>query len=126
MQKEWKNCTTTAERWKVFKDTALKYDSKRKDSREGEHLITEVVFKFLYPRLDANVSKTVNHLLKSAFSLHPNTGRVCVPIENIRTFDPLASPTISQLLTEFSHFTPSDPSTDAASQCIIIFLPLQF
>lgn len=49
-----------------------------------------------YPRLDVNVTKGVNHLLKSPFSCHPKTGRIAVPLntEIIDAFTPDVVPRI--------------------------------
>lgn len=62
----------------------------------------ELVFTHCYARLDANVSKTQNHLLKSAFCVHPKTGRVCVPIDPAEadSFDPFTVPTVRSLCAE--------------------------
>lgn len=46
------------------------------------------------------MSKTVNHLLKSPFCVHPKTGRVCVTLssEQLKHFNPLKVPTVDELL----------------------------
>lgn len=66
----------------------------------------ELVFTHCYARLDANVSKTQNHLLKSAFCVHPKTGRVCVPIDPTKAddFDPFTVPTVRSLCAEVRLF----------------------
>ncbi|KAK7203534.1 putative DNA primase subunit Pri1 [Myxozyma melibiosi] len=66
----------------------------------------DVILEYLYPRLDAEVSKHLNHLLKSPFCVHPGTGRVCVPINGERpeTFDPMDVPTAGMLTAEINEW----------------------
>nr|XP_027190166.1 DNA primase small subunit-like isoform X2 [Cicer arietinum] len=67
--------------------------------------VEEIVFFFTYPRLDMEVSKHMNHLLKAPFCVHPKTGRVCVPIDpnQCDDFDPTTVPTLFQLLEELNN-----------------------
>ncbi|KAL3854332.1 hypothetical protein ACJMK2_013606 [Sinanodonta woodiana] len=72
--------------------------------KKSQNMVEEIMLQYCYPRLDVNVSKGVNHLLKSPFCVHPKTGRVCVPIDpvNVDSFDPFSVPTISGLIEELN------------------------
>ena len=115
--------STPARRWQQLKATLESYLDKvggssvaylqQRSSKAGkripgrvlnylEKLVVGIVLTYAYPRLDIEVSKTMNHLLKAPFCVHPKTGRVCVPIdvERIDEFDPAAVPTVAQLSDE--------------------------
>jgi DNA primase small subunit len=87
--------------------------------------VDDIIIQYTYPRIDTEVSKKLNHLLKSPFCIHPGTGsssplpssssssvcladlsstkgRVCVPLlaSEVESFDPDAVPTVGQLLME--------------------------
>lgn len=75
----------------------------------------DIVLEYTYPRLDIEVSKKLNHLLKSPFVVHPGTGRVCVPIDlrNLEDFDPLGVPTVQGLLAEIDAWKDDSGSEDS-------------
>ncbi|XP_066263732.1 DNA primase small subunit-like isoform X3 [Branchiostoma lanceolatum] len=91
--------------WKRWLGT-VRSEKERDNMKKSPFPLHEVVFQYCYPRLDVNVSKGVNHLLKSPFCIHPKTGRVCVPIdvEDVDNFDPFTVPTISTLCKEIDEY----------------------
>ncbi|KAK4535542.1 hypothetical protein CDCA_CDCA05G1567 [Cyanidium caldarium] len=65
-----------------------------------------IVFHHLYPRLDVEVTKQTNHLLKAPFCVHPKTGRVCVPFRaaDVQRFRPTHdAPHVQALLAGDRH-----------------------
>jgi DNA primase small subunit len=108
---------TAKQRWGQLKKTLVKVADERKARSSGGRLIGEdirnlytqahaIVFTYVYPRLDVNVSTHRNHLLKSPWCVHPKTGRVCVPIDpdTCETWDPHTVPTVASLAVELDSF----------------------
>eukprot|EP00746_Dinoflagellata_sp_MGD_P001192 gnl/MRDRNA2_/MRDRNA2_102216_c0_seq1.p1 gnl/MRDRNA2_/MRDRNA2_102216_c0~~gnl/MRDRNA2_/MRDRNA2_102216_c0_seq1.p1 ORF type:complete len:464 (+),score=83.72 gnl/MRDRNA2_/MRDRNA2_102216_c0_seq1:76-1467(+) len=79
-------------------------EARSAEQHAKKNLVKEIVLQHSYPRLDINVSKQMNHLLKAPFVIHPKTGRVCVPIdpETAQHFDPAKVPTLGQLVEDLN------------------------
>ncbi|KAK1151312.1 DNA primase small subunit isoform X1 [Acipenser oxyrinchus oxyrinchus] len=99
LQNDFLKVKTAAQRWEYLKKRVHQMQGSLKKAVYGDW---DIMFQYCYPRLDTNVSKGVNHLLKSPFSVHPKTGRVSVPIDLklLDEFDPFAVPTISLICQE--------------------------
>ncbi|RHZ78188.1 hypothetical protein Glove_166g248 [Diversispora epigaea] len=101
------------DKWHDLKSEISHYKNKKNQWRLDSS-ISEIMFQYLYPRLDDKVTTQINHLLKSPFCVHPKTERVCVPIspDNCENFDPLKVPTLTTLYRQLNETnnTASDKS----------------
>ena len=127
LAKEFKDHRLTGKkRWQLVKDKIFMSENsnvsnnKKRKSTDYPALrrwVREIVFRYTYPRLDVNVSKAMNHLLKSPFCVHPKTGRVCIPIDPKKadSFDPFSVPTVRSLCQEIDDFDRLHPGEGAVT-----------
>lgn len=112
LRKKWSSAPgrSSTLKWADIDALAKSGASKTLDSRALLEAKQDIVLEYTYPRLDIEVSKHLNHLLKSPFVVHPGTGRVCVPInpKNLEDFDPLGVPTVTGLLGEIDEWSAPD------------------
>ena len=108
LRKKWQAAPgrSSASKWADIDALAKAGVSKTLDSKALLEAKRDIVLEYTYPRLDVEVSKKLNHLLKSPFVVHPKTGRVCVPIDLrwLDSFDPFAVPTVTDLLAEIDEW----------------------
>ncbi|KAF8733642.1 hypothetical protein AX14_003707 [Amanita brunnescens Koide BX004] len=101
---------SSMDKWEDFRAivASIRKDSSRRIALSNA--MEDIVLQYTYPRLDVEVSKHRNHLLKAPFCVHPKTGRVCVPVDpaKIDDFDPEAVPTVGQLLGELDAISKDD------------------
>ncbi|KAH9916996.1 prim-pol domain-containing protein [Epithele typhae] len=97
---------SSEDKWQDVKDSAAPARAKKYNAKGMAGIMTaameDIVLQYTYPRLDAEVSKHRNHLLKAPFCIHPKTGRVCVPVDprKVDRFRLEDVPTVHQLLRE--------------------------
>ncbi len=108
LRKKWDSVPgrSSTAKWADIDTLAKTGASKTLDPRALLEAKQDIVLEYTYPRLDIEVSKKLNHLLKSPFVVHPGTGRVCVPIDprKAEEFDPLGVPTVTELLKEIDEW----------------------
>jgi DNA primase small subunit len=104
LRKKWDSSPgrSSSSKWADIDTLAKAGVSRTLDTKALLEAKKDIILEYTYPRLDVEVSKKQIHLLKSPFVIHPKTGRVCVPIDpkKLEKFDPLAVPTVTELLEE--------------------------
>ncbi|KAI2634588.1 prim-pol domain-containing protein [Xylaria nigripes] len=102
-------------KWADIDALAKSGGNKSLDTRALLEAKQDIVLEYTYPRLDIEVSKKLNHLLKSPFVVHPGTGRVCVPVntDKLDEFDPTTVPTVQGLLAEIDNWKAQDDNKTA-------------
>jgi DNA primase small subunit len=116
LQKKWDSTPgrSSNQKWADIDNVAEAGNLSTLSAKQLVEIKQDIRLEYTYPRLDAEVSKKLNHLLKSPFVVHPGTGRVCVPIDvrRLEEFDPFAVPTITQLLNEIDDWDQKNQGLD--------------
>lgn len=115
----WKIWLKNYTEWK--NNVEYKKESKFLTLKEKDLSYEALVLSYLYPRLDANVSTGINHLLKSPFCVHPKTGNICVPFDssNVENFKLSEVPTLTKVINELGNM----PRSSIEMQDDIVNLP---
>ncbi|KAJ8879965.1 hypothetical protein PR048_020586 [Dryococelus australis] len=102
LEKEAQRYSSSRERW----DAIVRYIHTQQErgqlKRRQQFIVEEIMLQYSYPRLDINVTKGLNHLLKAPFCIHPKTGKVCMPFNprSAEKFNPMTVPTIRLITSE--------------------------
>ena len=110
--------------WRAYEEEYNEWDSERRATAKkskynikDDLTIQSLVFTYLYPRLDSNVSTGINHLLKSPWCVHPKTGKICVPInyKQAGDFDPARVPTLTMVINQMGQSDAANTKEDGGS-----------
>ncbi|BGP32032.1 p48 polypeptide of DNA primase [Rhodotorula toruloides] len=93
---------SSLDRWKALAPIPSSSKEPKHKAEKYKDAVNDIIVQYTYPRIDTEVSRKLNHLLKAPFCIHPGTGKVCVPLlaSQIDSFDPDTVPTVGRLLLE--------------------------
>ena len=68
-------------------------ENERQQMSRRKFIADELMMQCIFPKLDVKVSTQLDHCLKLPFSVHPNTGMICLPMtpRELEDFDPHAA-----------------------------------
>ncbi|KAF8330760.1 prim-pol domain-containing protein [Cantharellus anzutake] len=104
---------SSVDKWGSLRSKASKIP---KSSPRGLFTVAmeEIILQYTYPRIDEEVTKKRNHLLKAPFCVHPATGNICVPVDpqQVHSFDPEKVPKVDKLLRELDEMMQEDGAAE--------------
>ncbi|QRW06470.1 DNA primase small subunit [Ceratobasidium sp. AG-Ba] len=106
--------TSSDAKWDALRKAILTFEKGTTERATLKAAVEDVILQYTYPRIDTEVSKHRNHLLKAPFCVHPGTGKVCVPVDPARVddFDPETVPSVGQLLQELNNVPDSGTGSE--------------